>query len=231
MQTNLEYKLALGYAALGGFGWLTLAFRQWTIRRRYTTAAQSFLAQGDGETAQRALQFAGARLSEALIAAALAAVFTLAAAALLRRTWNAWDWATATVGIASVLSLVMLCASGRVIVAAPFTLAPLWLLLYRPGVKAASGVATAETGRSSEVVEQREEIDLQAERQSLIGLRQSLQVYEIERGMPTDTFVARYAQGLEEDSPDNEEWFALARMARRSEERIASLNGSQPHGG
>ena len=230
MQTNLEHKLALGYAALGGFGWLTLAIRQWTLRQRYTAAAHSFLERGDGETAQRALQFAGARLSEALIAAALTIVFTIAAVALVRRTWNAWDWATATVGLATVLSTVLLCASGRVIVAAPFTLAPLWLVLYRPGVKAACGVGAADAAPVSEDVEPAI-INLQEERQSLVGLRQSLQVFEIERGMTTNSFVARYAQGLEEDSQDNEEWFALARMARRSEERIASLDGSRPNQG
>ena len=67
------------------------------------------------------------------------------------------------------------------------------------------------------------------EREQLVGLMQSLRVYEVERGMDTDAFVARYAQGLEEDSEDNEEWFALARMARRSQERLAELNGQGPH--
>jgi hypothetical protein len=174
------------------------------------------------------MEVAGARLSEVLIALLLMAVFVIAAIALFRRTWNAWDWTTAITGLATVFSLILLCASGRVIYAAPFTLAPLWGLLYRPGVKAACGVAVESTERSDiDPVEAALAIDLREEQAKLVGLRQSLRVFEVERGIPTDTFVARYTRGLEEDSVDNEEWFALARMARRMEEQLASLNGHQ----
>src|SRR3712207_1098238 len=131
------YRAALGYAALGAFGWFTIAVRQWIFRRRYIDGATQFYAEGDGERGRRALEVAGGLLSEVVISAVLVAVFVAAAWALLRRTWNAWDWATAIVGVAAVLSSVFLCASGRVIFAAPFTLAPLWILLYRPGVKLA----------------------------------------------------------------------------------------------
>ena len=229
MRTNLEYKIALGYAAVMGTAWLSIALRQWTIRRRYTEAAYRFFAEGDGERGSVALGIAGARLSEVVIATVVMGVFAVAAVALYRRSWNAWDWATVAVGIASVGSAIFLCASGRVIYAAPFTLVPMWLLLYRPGVKAACSVGTVEaTEADQEAAGTPETIDLQQERANLVGLRQSLRVFEIERGIDTDAFVARYAQGLEEDTADNEEWFALARMARRAQERLASRNGHHP---
>ena len=229
MQTNLEYKLALGYAAVVGTGWLAIALRQWTIRQRYSRAAARFYADGQGESARLALGIAGGRLSEVIIAGLLMLVCVAAAVALYRRTWNGWDWATIVTGVATVGSLVFLCAAGRVIYAAPFTLAPLWLLLYRPGVKAACGVGAAPSGAAPEAEQAAVEvIDLRQEQEMLVGLQQSLRVFEVERGMETDTFVARYAQGLEEESEDNEEWFALARMARRSQDRIASLNGHRP---
>ncbi len=228
MPANLQYKIALGYAVLGGAGWMTIALRQWIFRRRYIDAASRFFAEGDGELGRRAMEVAGARLSEVLIALLLMAVFAFAAIALLRRSWNAWDWTTAITGLATVFSLILLCASGRVIYAAPFTLAPLWILLYRPGVKAACGVPVESAERSGgDTNETSFVLDAGEEQAKLVGLRQSLRVFEVERGIPTDTFVARYSQGLEEDSADNEEWFALARMARRVEERLASLNGHQ----
>jgi hypothetical protein len=228
MPANLQYKIALGYAVLGGAAWMTIALRQWVFRRRYIDAAGRFFAEGDGELGRRAMEVAGARLSEVLIALLLMAVFAVAAIALLRRSWNAWDWTTAITGLATVFSLILLCASGRVIYAAPFTLAPLWILLYRPGVKAACGVPVESAERSDgDTTETSFVLDVGEEQAKLVGLRQSLRVFEVERGIPTDTFVARYSQGLEEDSADNEEWFALARMARRVEERLASLNGHQ----
>jgi hypothetical protein len=226
--------VALGYALLAATGWLAVALRQWIYRSRYIAAARQYFATGDGELGRRAMEVAGARLSETLIAAVLVTIFAFAAVALSRRTWNAWDWASAATGIATVCSTIFLCASGRVIYAAPFTLLPFWVLLYRPGVKAACDVGaaappTAGEGATDQVfAEQPPEVDLREEREKLVGLRQSLQVFEIERGMPTDTFVARYSQGLEEDTSDNEEWFALARMARRAEERITALNGHRP---
>ena len=228
MPANLQYKIALGYAVLGGAGWMTIALRQWIFRRRYIDAAGRFFAEGDGELGRRAMEVAGARLSEVLLALILMAVFAIAAIALSRRSWNAWDWTTAITGLATVFSLILLCASGRVIYAAPFTLAPLWILLYRPGVKAACGVPVESAERSDgDAIETSFVLDVGEEQAKLVGLRQSLRVFEVERGIPTDTFVARYSQGLEEDSADNEEWFALARMARRVEERLASPNGHQ----
>jgi hypothetical protein len=226
MLTNLEYRIALGYAAVMGTGWLTIALRQWTIRQRYTQAAYQFFAREEGESGRLALGIAGARLSEVLIATLIMIVFAAAAVSLYRRSWNAWDWATVIVGLATVGSLIFLCASGRVIFAAPFTLAPMWLLLYRPGVKTACGVAPADTGDQEEAGVT-EGIDPRQERATLVGLQQSLRVFEVERGIDTDVFVTRYTQGLEEDSPDNQEWFALARLARRSQERLAALNGKE----
>jgi hypothetical protein len=227
MQSNFEYWLALRYAAIGGTGWLAVAIRQWLIRKRYSDAAAQFLAEGNGESARLALGIAGARTSEVLIAALVMMVFAFSAVVLYRRTWNGWDWATAITGLATVPSLIFLCASGRVIYAAPFTLGLLWLLLYRPGVKRACGVG--ETAHVPEPVEAddatTEVIDVRQEQELLTGLRQSLRVFEVERGVDTDIFVERYSRGLEEDSDDNEEWFALARLARRAEERIAAANG------
>ena len=226
MLTNLEYRIALGYAAVMGTGWLTVALRQWTIRQRYTQAAYQFFAREEGESGRLALGIAGARLSEVLIATLIMLVFAATAVSLYRRSWNAWDWATVIVGLATVGSLIFLCASGRVIFAAPFTLAPMWLLLYRPGVKTACGVAPADTGDQEEAGVA-EGIDPRQERAALVGLQQSLRVFEVERGIDTDVFVTRYTKGLEEDSPDNQEWFALARMALRSQERLAALNGKE----
>jgi len=232
MRSSLEYRLALGYAALAGLGWFMVAVRQWTIRDRYSRAAVQFYAEGDGESGLLAYGIAGARLSEVGIAAILVLVFAGVGLALARRTWNGWDWATAIAGTATVVSLVFLCASGRVIAAAPFTLAGLWILLYRPAVKMACGVGVATPEQNPEAApEAAQPVDLSQEREQLVGLMQSLRVYEVERGMDTDAFVARYAQGLEEDSEDNEEWFALARMARRSQERLAELNGHASHEG
>ena len=223
---NLEYRAALGYAAVAGTGWLTIAIRQWTIRQRYMEGAARFFAEGNGENARLALGIAGGRLAEAVIAALVMAVFFVAAVALGRRTWHSWDVATVTVGIAAVISLVMLCASGRVIYFAPVTLFPFWWLLHRPGVKAACGVGseTAEDLAAAGTGDV-EIVDIRRERETLTGLQQSLRVFEVERAMDTDVFVARYAQGLEDDNEDNAEWFALARMARRTQDRLAAANG------
>ncbi len=54
-------------------------------------------------------------------------------------------------------------------------------------------------------------------------LRQNLDVFEVERGMSTDAFVDRYVKGLEDETPDNAEWFSIARAVRRSQERIGEL--------
>src|SRR3954453_547043 len=211
MRTNFEYKLALGYAAACSAGWFIIAVRQWIFRQRYLAAAVQFLAQGDGDRAQLATQIAGGRLSEVIISMVITVVVAVAAVSLYRRTWHAWDVATVAIGLVAVFSTILVCASGRVIYAAPFTLYPLWILLYRPGVKEACGVGvvTAETIDTTEAGEPA--IDLRQERTTLTGLEQSLRVFEIERGLDTDQFVSRYAEGLEDDSADNEEWFALAR--------------------
>jgi hypothetical protein len=229
MQSNLEHRLALAYAVIGGTGWLAIAIRQWLIRVRYSQAADRFYAERNGESARLALGIAGARASEVIIATLLMLVFVVAAVALYRRTWNGWDWATVVTGLATVASLIFLCAAGRVIYAAPFSLGPLWVLLYRPGVKRACGVGDAdrEDATAATPATNSEMIDLKQEQEMLTGLRQSLRVFEVERGLETDIFVSRYTRGLEEENADNEEWFALARLARRAEERIASLSGGQ----
>lgn len=230
MQPNLEHRLSLAYALIGGTGWLAVAIRQWLIRKRYSDAATQFYAEGNGESARLALGIAGARASEVLIAVLVMLVFALSAVVLYRRTWNGWDWATAITGIATVASLIFLCAAGRVIYAAPFTLVPLWLVLYRPGVKQACGVG--ETVRDTAEPEAEgpaaDVIDVRQEQALLTGLRQSLRVFEVERGMETDVFVSRYTRGLEADDEDNAEWFALARLARRAEQRIAEADGRSP---
>lgn len=219
----MEYKIVLGYALLAATGWVAMAARQWLIRGRYDQAAQQLFEQGNVDLGRRATEIAGARLSEVFISAGLVAVFALAAVALYRRTWNAWDWATAGVGIASVLSIILLCAAGRVIYAGPFTLVPMWILLYRPAVKRACGVGTAALPEDQADPQTTVEIALRQEREQLAGLRQSLQVFELERGMGTDAFLSRYALGLEQKTSDTEEWFELARLARLAEERIGEL--------
>lgn len=202
---------------------MAIAVRQWLIRGRYGEAARRLFEQGDVELGRRATEIAGARLSEVFISAALVAVFALAAVALYRRTWNAWDWATAGVGIATVLSAILLCAAGRVIYAGPFTLVAMWIVLYRPAVKRACGVGAALSPEDQADRPPDVETVLRREREQLAGLRQSLQVFELERGMGTDAFLSRYALGLEEKTPDTEEWFELARLSRLTEERIAEL--------
>jgi hypothetical protein len=225
MHANLAYRLAMGYAVLGGTGWLAVAIRQWLIRQRYTDAASQFYAAGNGESGRLAAGIAGARASEVIIAALVMLVFAISAVALYRQTWNSWDWATAIAGLATVASLIFLCAARRVIFAAPFSLSLLWLVLYRPGVKQACGVGTpALTTEPDEAAGQERDIDVKQEQELLTGLRQSLRVFEVERGIDTATFVSRYTCGLEEESSDNEEWFALARLAHRSEQRIAAAD-------
>jgi hypothetical protein len=219
----VEYRIALGYAVLAATGWIAIAGRQWLYRQRYGEAARGFFQQGDVELGRRATEVAGARLAEVLIAAGLVGVFTLAAVALYRRSWNAWDWASAGVGIASVLSIILLCAAGRVIYAGPFTLVGMWILLYRPGVKRACGVGVTPHGEEQAVPTADSAALLRQEREQLAGLRQSLQVFELERGMTTDAFVSRYAVGVEDQNEDSQEWFELARMATLAEERIAAL--------
>ncbi len=223
LQPSAEYRIALGYAILATTGWIAVAGRQWLYRQRYSEAARGFFEEGNVELGRRATEVAGARLAEVLIAAGLVGVFTLAAVALYRRTWNAWDWASAGVGIASVLSLILLCAAGRVIYAGPFTLVAMWILLYRPGVKRACGVGVTTHGEAQPAAAPEAVALLRQEREQLAGLRQSLQVFELERGMTTDAFVSRYALGIEDQSEDSDEWFELARMATLAEERIAIL--------
>ncbi len=44
MHAITAYRAALGYAALGAFGWFTIAVRQWIFRRRYFDGATQFYA-------------------------------------------------------------------------------------------------------------------------------------------------------------------------------------------
>ena len=112
----------------------------------------------------------------------------------------------------------------------PFTFAPILALLYTSGVKTSCGVrpsatsflpVAAATGTATSQVEL--ERELARERTLVTQLRQNLNVFEIERSMSTDAFVQRYVNGLEDETPDNAEWFSIARAVRRGQERVAEL--------
>lgn len=226
---NPFYWATLGYAALVGFGWLTFAMARllyWLSTQRNISQA---LAQNDVELAQRGQAFAGSLLVDLGFAVATTLVFVYAAVALFRRTWNTWDHATLVVGAATVFSLIFVCAQGRIMFFIPLTAAPLLGLLYTPGTKSACGV-----GRAVAPVEPQEQPipalgrdelrrEIEKERALLNQLGQNLDVFEVERGMDTDRFVARYTEGLEEENADNAEWFAIARAVRRHRERLNEL--------
>jgi hypothetical protein len=227
--SNLWWWLALGYAALAMLGWLTLGMRRWFEWRGVLSRAAALAAQGDTETALRGEAYAGGVAVDMGYAFATAAVFALVAALLMRRSWNAWDYATIVIGFTAVLSSIFLCAFERVMAFIPITAAPLIALLYLPGTKLAMHVGQREpeppqpehdpAGLNREDVER--EI---AKERTLIGqLAQNLDVFEVERGMDTDLFMMRYTQGLEEESADNAEWFSIGRAVRRSRERVAAL--------
>lgn len=221
---------ALGYAALVGTGWLSVAINRWLRWRFYTASAEGVAASGNLEQADRINQFAGSFLVDMGYGLVVAAVCAFVIIALHRRSWNAWDYATVAAGGAAVLSAIFICASDRVMFFIPFTMGPLVGLLYTQGVKATCGVqatATASTAldeaSATQATQQNLERELAHERQRVAQLGQNLDVFEVERSMSTDVFVDRYVNGLEEETPDNAEWFSIARTVRRSQERIAEL--------
>ena len=225
---NIFWWLTLGYAALVGMGWLTLAMRRLLQWRQYNQILGA-AGQVDAETLRSQIGFVGAVRVDMLFAFGTAAVFAYAAAAVSRRTWNGWDHATVAIGFMTVLSLIMLCASGRVMRFIPLTSAPLLALLYVPGTKAACGVRKGvepmpDSDLPVAALSRTElEQEIAKERALIVQLSQNLDVFEVERSMETDRFVARYTEGLEEESPDNAEWFSIARAVRRSRERLAAL--------
>lgn len=226
---HMLWWIALGYAGLVAFGWLVLALRRLLYWRTAVGTAEAFAAEGNAEQANRIADFAGSLLVDMGYGLATAAVCAFVAFALLRRSWNAWDYATVAAGFATVLSGIFICASDRAMFFIPFSLAPLLALLYTSGVKQSCGVRpTAETQSAAELplastAQQDIERELARERHLVAQLRQNLDVFEVERGISTDAFVERYVSGLEEETPDNAEWFSIARAVRRSQERIAEL--------
>lgn len=225
----LWWQVALGYAALGVVGWLMLGIRALVERRGVLGRVALLLEEGNSDLAQGGINYAGSLLVDMGFAFGAAAIFAFVAAALFRRTWNAWDYATIVIGFAGVLSLIFLCARGRIMVALPLTMLPLLALLYVPGVKTVMNVGERE--REAPEPERpatslsREEIEREIARErTLIGqLSQNLDVFEVERAMDTHVFMMRYTQGLEEESADNAEWFSIGRAVRRSHERVAAL--------
>jgi hypothetical protein len=228
-RSPLWWQIALGYAGLAMLGWLMLGMRSLFQRRGVLSRAAALAAQGNSEQAISGLNYAGSLMVDMLYAFGAAAIFAFVAALLLRRSWNAWDHATIAIGFAGVLSLVFLCARGRIMAFLPITMLPLLVLLYLPGVKSAMNVGEREveapTPERPPAVLSREEIEREiAKERALIGqLSQNLDVFEVERAMDTDLFMMRYTQGLEEESADNAEWFSIGRAVRRSHERIAAL--------
>jgi hypothetical protein len=223
------WQLALAYAALAMLGWLTIGMQKVFEWRAVLGRVAALAAQGDTDLAISGQNYAGSLVVDMLYAFGAAAIFGFAAVLLLRRSWNAWDYATITIGFAGVLSLIFLCARGRIMVFLPITMLPLLVLLYMPGVKTVMNVGereqeTPQPDRPATTLS-REEIEREiAKERALIGqLGQNLDVFEVERSMDTDLFMMRYTQGLEEDSADNAEWFSIGRAVRRSHERIAVL--------
>lgn len=230
---NLSWWLTLGYATLAALAWLTFGLSQlryWRATQARITAAE---AQGDFELADQGRAFAGSLVIEMGFGLVAAAIFMFVAFALARRTWNAWDHATLVIGFTTVLTLILICARGRIFLFLPISTAPLWGLLYLPWTKAACGVgkvvqAAPELDAPAATLS-RDEIEREIARErTLIGqLAQNLDVFEVERSMDTDTFVRRYTDGLEEENADNAEWFAIARAVRRSRERVAALTAQR----
>lgn len=227
--TNVLYWLTVGYAALIGFGWLTMGMSRLLQILRYRPLLQTTIAQGNAELALTQQNFIGSLQVDLLFALGTALVFAYVLVALTRRTWNMWDHATIVIGSVAVLSAVFLCANGRVMFFIPFSAAPLLALLYTPGTKAACGVPVkAQPEPAANIPEALPdraalEREIAKERTNIAQLAQNLDVFEVERSMKTDVFVRRYAEGLEEENDDNAEWFSIARMVRRSRERINEL--------
>lgn len=228
---NFWWWLTLTYAGLVGLLWLYRGMSRLLQWRTYMATAEMVAAQGDLERAGQIQAFAGSVVVDMGYALITAAIFAFAAFALLRRSWNAWDYVTVVVGFVVVLSLIFLCARNRIMFFIPLSSMPLLALLYTPGVKAACGVKQTDQAATPEAeqvpiaalspgeIEQ----EIAKERALIAQLSQNLDVFEVERGMDTDTFVERYANGLEEETPDSAEWFSIARAVRRGRERIAEL--------
>lgn len=231
---RLSWGVTLGYAVLVGLGWLTFAMSRLLYWRSTQANIAVAAAQGDVELADRGRAFAGSLQVEMGFGFAAAVIFAFVAVALMRRSWNAWDHATLVIGFTTMLTAILVCARGRVFLFLPILAAPLWLLLYLPWTKAACGVGakTAEAApepQSPPDTLSRDELDAEIarERTLIAQLAQNLDVFEVERSMDTDTFVRRYSDGLEEDNADNAEWFSIARMVRRSRERVATLTAQR----
>jgi hypothetical protein len=227
---HILWWVTIGYAGLAALGWLSVAI--YKVLRWRTRSAQAGIAaaNGDLEFADQIQGFAGSLLVDMGFALVAVAVCTLVTVALLRRSWNAWDYATVTAWCATLASGIFVCANTRVMFWLPFTFAPILALLYTSGVKTTCGVRPsaapsvpgdpATVTATSQVELERE---LARERTLVTQLRQNLNVFELEHSMSTDAFVQRYVGGLEDETPDNAEWFSIARAVRRSQDRIAEL--------
>lgn len=226
---QLSWWVTLGYAVLVGLAWLTFALRQLLYLRTTRANIAAAIERGAADLALEGIQFVGSLQIEVGFGFVAAAIFAFVAIALVRRTWNAWDHATLLIGFTTVLTAVLICARGRIFLFLPISAAPLWLLLYLPWTKAACGVGRAveaapETDGPLETLSRAEiEGEIAKERTLISQLAQNLDVFEVERSMDTDVFVRRYSEGLEEENVDNAEWFSIARMVRRSRERVAAL--------
>jgi len=226
---NLWWWLTIGYAALAGLAWLTFGIARLLYWQSTQANIAAAMAQNQTVLAQAGRQFANILATHMAFAFPVALVCAFAAIALARRSWNAWDYATLAVGFAAVFSLILLCASERVLYFVPLTLVPLLGMLYLPGTKAACNVKKGTEPEPLEAVPvgtlSRNELEREISKErTLIGqLSQNLDVFEVERAMKTEVFVARYTQGLEEENADNAEWFSIARAVSRSRERIIAL--------
>ncbi len=226
---NLFWWATLAYAGIAMLGWLVLGIARLLYWRSTQRNIDLALAQGDLVLAEQGRLFAGTLFVDMVFAFGTALVFAYGLVALTRRTWNGWDHATLAIGFLTVLSLIMLCASGRLMRFMPLSAAPLLALLYLPGTKVACEVRPAPLADSSAdapigtLSRQEIEQEISKERALITQLSQNLDVFEVERGIETDRFVARYSDGLEEESADNAEWFSIARAVRRSQDRLAAL--------
>lgn len=219
-----------GYAGLAAFGWLAVAIYKFLLWRTRSAEAGIAAANGDPEFANQIRGFAGSLLVDTGYGVLATAISAFVLLALLRRSWNAWDYATVAAWFATLASGIFLCVNTRVMFWLPFTFAPILALLYTSGVKTSCGVhasavpsvpVDATAGAAASQVEL--ERELVRERTLVTQLRQNLNVFEIERSMSTDAFVDRYVKGLEEETPDNAEWFSIARAVRRGQERVVEL--------
>jgi hypothetical protein len=227
---NPFYWATVGFAALAALAWLFVAMRRVLQLVQYNAILRANEGQIDPELILRQQGFVGSVRVDLIFALGTALIFGYVLVSTLRRTWNSWDHATLAIGAFTVLSLVFLCARGRIMFWIPISAAPLLALLYLPQTKAACGV-----GKSDPAADQADDepapaataddlrSEIAQERATIAQLSQNLDVFEVERGMGTDVFVDRYARGLEEDTPDNAEWFSIARTVRRSRERLVDL--------